>query len=199
MKKVVKFNRNIIDILMYSDMDISSRTVYVWDNPNPDENGQTNLDGTVSKNTIKCLRYLDRLSKEPINLVLNSSGGTVNDGYAIYDVVRSMRSEVTVEVIGVASSAATLILLSADKKHCHENVEIMVHDGISFAQGAMRDVEKQVDFLKLERTRYYEILAKHTKKPKKFWESICSNDSYFDAKQSLKLGLVDKIIKSKKR
>lgn len=199
MKKIVKFNRNIIDILMYSDMDVSTRTVYIWDNPNPDENGQTSLDGTVSKNTIKCLKYLDRLSKDPITLVLNSSGGAVNDGYAIYDIIRSLRSKVTVEVIGIASSAATLILLAADKKLCHENVEIMVHDGTSFAQGAMRDVEKQVDFLKRERIAYYDVLARHTKKPRKFWESICNNDSYFDAKQALKLGLVDRIIKHKKK
>jgi len=198
MKRTIKFNRNVIDILMYSDMDVSSRTIYVWDNPATDENGQTNLDGTVSKNTIKFLKYLDRLSNEPITLILNSSGGTVNDGYAIYDVIRSMRSKVTVEIVGVANSAATLVLLAADKKLCHENVEIMVHDGTSYAQGTMRDVEKQIDFLKKERTGYYDILSKHTKKPKKFWESICGNDSYFGAKEALKLGLVDKIIKHKK-
>lgn len=163
MKRTVKFNRNVIDILSYTDVDVSSRTIYVWDNPNPDETGQTNLDGTISKNTIKFLKYLDRLSSEPITIILNSGGGTVNDGYAIYDVIRSVKSKVTVEVAGVANSAATLILLAADKKVCYENVEIMVHDGTSYTQGTMRDVERQIDFSKRERINYYKLLSKHTK------------------------------------
>lgn len=199
MKRVVKFNRNVIDILMYSDMDVSSRTIYLWDGQSVDENGENILDGSVSKNTIKCIRYLDRISNKPITIVLNSNGGNVNDGYAIYDSMRAARSKITVEVSGVANSAATIVLLGADKKLCYENAEIMVHDGTSSANGAMRDVENQVAFLKRERESYYGLLAKNTKKDKNFWERMCASDSYFSAKEALKLGLVDKIIKPKKK
>jgi ATP-dependent Clp protease protease subunit len=199
MKKTVKFNRNIIDIMMYSDMDVSSRTIYLWDGQSMDENGENILDGSVSKNAIKCIKYLDRISNDPITIILNSNGGNVNDGYAIYDVMRTAKSKIIVEVSGVANSAATIVLLGADKKLCYENVEIMIHDGTSFANGNMRDVENQVEFLKKERNNYYKLLAERTKKSKKFWEQACLCDSYFDAEEALKLGLVDKIIKPKKK
>ena len=134
-----------------------------------------------------------------ISLYINSPGGSVTAGMAIYDTMQFIKPDVSTLCIGQAASMGALLLTAgADgKRFCLPNSRVMIHQPLGGFQGQASDIEihaKEILFLK---NKLNSILSKHTKKPIKKIAEDTDRDNFMSADQSVKYGLIDQIIASR--
>jgi len=134
-----------------------------------------------------------------ISLYINSPGGSVTAGMAIYDTMQFIKPDVSTLCIGQAASMGALLLTAgADKKRfCLPNSRVMIHQPLGGFQGQASDIEihaKEILFLK---NKLNSILSKHTKKPIKKIAEDTDRDNFMSADQSVKYGLIDQVIASR--
>lgn len=148
----------------------------------------------------KALLTLDAVSDAPITLLINSKGGDMEDGWAIYDTVRACRSEITTKVVGCAMSMGAIILQAGDRRVATPNASIMLHygysgDGLDRIQ--TKYSEQAYNRVLLKRMEDLLTLRIREKQPKcssaiiKKW---LSDDKYFTAQSALKYGLIDSVL-----
>lgn len=142
------------------------------------------------------LLYLDNISNEDIYLYINSPGGSVTSGLAIYDTMHYIKSNVITIGVGLCASMGAFLLSSGNKKMALENCEIMIHEPIGGASGQASDIKIVSDQILKIKKRINKILAKNTGKSIKIIEKDTLKDNYMTAEEALKYGLIDKIIKS---
>ena len=142
------------------------------------------------------LLYLDNISNEDIYLYINSPGGSVTSGLAIYDTMHYIKSNVITIGVGLCASMGAFLLSSGNKKMALENCEIMIHEPIGGASGQASDIKIVSDQILKIKKRINKILAKNTGKSVKVIEKDTLKDNYMTAEEALKYGLIDKIIKS---
>lgn len=142
------------------------------------------------------LLYLDSLSHDtPISMYINSPGGSVSAGLAIYDAMNTIKSDVHTYCIGVAASMGAFLLSSGSKRYCMENAEVMIHQPLGGAQGQATDVEIQAKHLLNTKRRLNTILAKNTGKDYDTIASDTDRDNWLTAEEALEYGLIDEIYK----
>jgi ATP-dependent Clp protease protease subunit len=134
-----------------------------------------------------------------ISLYINSPGGSVTAGMAIYDTMQFIKPDVSTLCIGQAASMGALLLTAgADgKRFCLPNSRVMIHQPLGGFQGQASDIEihaKEILFLK---NKLNSILSKHTKKPIKKIAEDTDRDNFMSADQSVKYGLIDQVIASR--
>lgn len=134
-----------------------------------------------------------------ISLYINSPGGSVTAGMAIYDTMQFIKPDVSTLCIGQAASMGALLLTAgADgKRFCLPNSRVMIHQPLGGFQGQASDIEihaKEILFLK---NKLNSILSKHTKKPIKKIAEDTDRDNFMSADESVKYGLVDQVISSR--
>jgi ATP-dependent Clp protease protease subunit len=134
-----------------------------------------------------------------ISLYINSPGGSVTAGMAIYDTMQFIKPHVSTLCIGQAASMGALLLTAgADgKRFCLPNSRVMIHQPLGGFQGQASDIEihaKEILFLK---NKLNSILSKHTKKPIKKIAEDTDRDNFMSADQSVKYGLIDQVIASR--
>ncbi len=163
------------------------------------------FDGAVDEEScnqlIKQLIYLEAEDNTlPITLFLNTPGGSVSDGLAIYDTIRLLKSPLTAVVTGTAASMGSIILLACEKQRrlMLRHSKIMIHDA-SFGKreiGGMKPAEIREMLADLEKTnsRLVEIIADRCGKSVDEVAQITKNDSYFDAEEAIKFGLASAIV-----
>lgn len=189
-----------IALLMEDGIDVAGRTIYMWDRCDLEDIDNHAIDGYVSSRVIKGIRLLSRESNELITIVINSQGGNVTDGYAMYDAIRSCKCRFRVEVMGQCMSAATMVLAAGDERIAHKNAVFMIHDGYPGPIGAnVRDSEAWVAYNKRERFNYYKLLAEASHMPAKHWEKLCATDKLMVPAEALAYGLITKIIPHRPR
>src|SRR5271168_3074552 len=146
------------------------------------------------------LLYLesDNPSKD-ISFYINSPGGVVSSGLAIYDTMQYIRSPVSTVCIGMAASMGSLLLTAGakGKRYALPNSRIMVHQPSGGAQGQATDIEIQAKEILLLRRRLNEIYVKHTGQPIEAIERKLERDSYMSAEESRDFGLVDEVVDSR--
>ena len=142
------------------------------------------------------LLYLSARSKAPIQLYINSNGGSVTAGLAIYDIIHYIPCEVSTICMGMcASMAAVLLCAGSDgKRFALANSEIMIHQPLGSAQGQATDMEIVAKHIQQVKERLYRILCKHTKQDRDTIIHDCDRDFYMNAKQAMDYGMVDEII-----
>jgi ATP-dependent Clp protease protease subunit len=146
-----------------------------------------------------CAQLLFLESENPskdIAFYINSPGGVVSSGLAIYDTMQYIRSPVSTVCIGQAASMGSLLLCAGakGKRYALPNSRIMVHQPSGGAQGQATDIEIQArEILKL-RQRLNEIYAKHTGQPLEAIERKLDRDSYMSAEEARDFGLVDHVV-----
>ena len=150
---------------------------------------------------IKKLLYLEsRDSKKPIQLFINSPGGSVGDGLSVYDVIRTMSAPVTAIVTGIAASMGSIILCAcdSDKRLMLENSKVMIHDcawGHNDMGGKKpHEVAEELRQLSKVNERLVSILAERCGKTIEEVSEVTKKDSYFDAEEAIEFGLASKII-----
>ena len=137
--------------------------------------------------------------KKDIHIYINSPGGSVTAGLAIYDTMQFITCDVNTYCIGIAASMGSLLLTAGTKgkRYCLPNSHVMIHQVSGGAEGTVSDVERTVEFMFGLKKRLNKILAKHTDKSIKEIEKDSDRDNYMSAEEAVKYGLVDKILESK--
>lgn len=161
------------------------------------------LTGPINENTahqvVSSLNTLEFISpKAPIRIVLNSHGGMVDSGYAIYDAIRLCRCVVVIDVIGSAFSIAALILQAGDIRRMSENSEAMIHNGTLYTgtEGIQSNDIPKINARNLsENQKYQKAIAKRSGQPFGKIKNWCDQETFFTAQESLKLNFIDSIIK----
>lgn len=146
------------------------------------------------------LLYLDAQAVAPIHLYINSCGGSVYAMNSIVDTMNLIKSPVYTYNIGLAASAAGIILLNGEKGHRYAtpNATTMLHQPIGGAEGSSMDVEIAVEQLKFIREKMFEFCSERTGKSVKQIKADLQRDKYFTAEQALKYGIIDVILKTDK-
>ena len=155
------------------------------------------IDDNVSNIIIAQLLFLEADDPDKdIHLYINSPGGVVTAGLAIYDTMQYIRPDVSTICIGQASSMGALLLAAgaSGKRYALPNARIMIHQPMGGFQGQASDVEihaKEILFLK---ARLNEIMALHTGQKIEAIEKDTDRDNFFSAEQAVAYGLVDKVL-----
>lgn len=158
------------------------------------------LSGEINDETanlvISELLYLDSLNNEDIYLYINSPGGSVTSGMAIYDTMNFIKSDVSTICIGMCASMAALILSSGTrgKRICLKNAEVMIHQPLGGINGQATEIKIHADRIIKLRKKLNQILSKNTSKNIKTIEKDTERDHYLDSNEALKYGLIDKVI-----
>ena len=139
---------------------------------------------------------MDSINHDDISIYINSPGGSVSSGLAIYDTMQFISSDVSTICVGMAASMGAFLLSSGTigKRFALPNSDIMIHQPLGGAEGQASDIKITSDHIVLLRKRLNKILAKNTKKTLRKIEKDTERDYYLDAREALEYGLVDKII-----
>lgn len=141
------------------------------------------------------LLYLDDPdTAKPISLYINSPGGSVSAGLAIYDTMQCINSPVNTYCMGVAASMGAFLLSAGVRRYCMPNAEVMIHQPLGGAQGQCTDVEIRARHLSDIKKRLNAILAKNTKKSIEEIAKDTDRDNWLTAEQALQYGLIDEIM-----
>ena len=152
----------------------------------------------TAKTTIPIpLKVID--SKKDINLYINSPGGLVTAGLAMYDTIQYIRCPVHTVCIGQASSAGSLILASGKSGHRYAlpHAKIMIHQPSGGFSGQATDIKIHAEEILKTKKRLNEIYQKHTNISINEIEKAMERDRFFDPEEALKFGLIDKIISNR--
>ncbi|MGM9971866.1 MAG: ATP-dependent Clp protease proteolytic subunit [Anaeroplasmataceae bacterium] len=145
------------------------------------------------------LLYLDSISSDDIYLYINSPGGSINAGMAIYDTINYISSDVSTICIGSAMSMGAFLLASGKKgkRYSLKNAEIMIHQPYSGIEGVITDINIHTKRLLRTKENIYNILSLITNKPFKEIEHDCERDNFMSPIEALNYGLIDEILEKK--
>lgn len=135
-----------------------------------------------------------------INIYINSPGGSVTAGLAIYDTMQLITCDISTYCMGIAASMGSILLTAGTKgkRFCLPNSHVMIHQVSGGAQGTASDVERTVEFMYSLKKRLNDILSKHTGKTVEEVNRDSDRDTYMTGEQAAEYGLVDRVIESKK-
>lgn len=146
------------------------------------------------------LLYLESENPDKdISFYINSPGGSVSDGLAVYDTMQFIKPQVSTLCIGHAASMGALLMAagSKGKRYCLPNSRVMIHQPMGGFQGQASDVEIHAREILYLKSKLNEILAKHTGKDIKTIEQDTDRDNFLSAEQAVNYGLVDKVLVSR--
>ena len=158
------------------------------------------IQGVVEENManhiVGQLLLLESQSSAPINIYVNSPGGSVTQGMAIYDTLQYIRSPITTIVIGQAASMGSLLAQAGDKRYITPNSRHMIHQPLGGASGQATDVEIHAKELLRWKEVLTNIYVKHNTKGKTYEELAkdMERDNYMTADQAVEYGLADEIV-----
>lgn len=161
----------------------------------------TGIDDHVANLVIAQMLFLQMEDpKKDINIYINSPGGSVTAGLAIYDTMQFVTCDVTTYCLGMAASMGAILLAAGTKgkRYALPNSDIMIHQVSGGAQGTASDVERSVEFMYKLKKRLISILAQHTGKDFATVEKDSDRDYYLTAKEAADYGLVDQVVESRK-
>jgi ATP-dependent Clp protease, proteolytic subunit ClpP len=143
------------------------------------------------------LLYLEAQDPDKdINLYINSPGGSISAGFAIYDTMNFIKCDVSTICVGMAASMGAFLLSSGakGKRLALPNSEIMIHQPLGGTQGQATDIKIHADHIVLIREKINRLLSAQTGKPLSIIEHDTERDNFMSAQQAFEYGLVDKVI-----
>lgn len=158
------------------------------------------LSGEINDDTanviIAQLLYLDSISNDDISLYINSPGGSISSGMAIYDTMNLIKSDVSTICVGMSASMAAFLLSCGKKgkRYCLPNSEVMIHQPLGGVKGQATEIDIVAKRIINLRSKLNSILAKNTKKNLKQIEKDTDRDYYMSAQEALDYGIIDKIL-----
>ena len=161
----------------------------------------TPIDDHIANLVIAQLLFLQMEDgKKDISIYINSPGGSVTAGLAIYDTMQFLTCDVTTYCLGMAASMGAVLLAAGTKgkRFALPNSDIMIHQVSGGAQGQASDVERTVEYMFKLKKRLIRILSQHTGKPEEQVHNDSDRDYYMNAVEAKNYGLVDEVIKSRK-
>lgn len=159
-----------------------------------DEINDNNANSVVAQ-----LLYLDSLNHDDIHLYINSPGGSITAGMAIYDTMNVINSDVSTICIGMAASMAAFLLSSGEKgkRFILPNSEVMIHQPLGGAQGQATEIKIAAERILKLKDKLNNILSKNTGQKMEIIEKDTERDNFMTAEEALKYGIIDKILDKK--
>ena len=154
------------------------------------------IDDNLANNVVAELLYLDSLEKKDIFLYINSPGGSITSGMAIYDTMNFIKSDISTICIGMAASMAAFLLSSGTKgkRIALPNSEVMIHQPLGGVEGQATDMKIRTDRIIETKSKLNKILSENTGKPLSKIKKDTERDYFMSSKKALEYGLIDKII-----
>ena len=161
-------------------------------------NGEIN--DSLSNSIVAQLLYLDSLNNNDISLYINSPGGSITAGMAIYDTMNFIKSDVSTICIGMAASMAAFLLSSGakNKRYALPNSEIMIHQPLGGAQGQATEIKIAAEHILKIKKKLNKILSKNTNQSLRKIEKDTERDNYMTAEEALKYHIIDALVKKDK-
>ncbi|MCI1903649.1 ATP-dependent Clp endopeptidase proteolytic subunit ClpP [Enterococcus hirae] len=159
------------------------------------------IDDNVANSVIAQLLFLDAQdSEKDIYIYINSPGGSVSAGLAIYDTMNFVRADVQTIVLGMAASMGAFLLAAGTKgkRFALPNAEVMIHQPLGGAQGQAVEIEIAAKHILETRERLNKILAERTGQPLEVIETDTDRDNYMTPQQAKDYGLIDEVMVSNK-
>lgn len=157
------------------------------------------IDDNLANSVIAQLLFLDAQDPEKdIYLYINSPGGSVTAGMAIYDTMRFINADVQTIVIGMAASMASVLLAAGEKgkRWALPNSEVMIHQPLGGAQGQATEIEIAARHILKTREKLNEILSEATGQPIEVIEKDTDRDNFMSAEEAKEYGLIDEIVEN---
>ena len=155
------------------------------------------VNATTASLVVAQLLYLEAQDPDKdIQFYINSPGGSVTDGMAIYDTMQYIKCDVSTICIGMAASMGAFLLSSGakGKRLALPNAEIMIHQPSAGTQGQITDMAIHLKRLEIIKKRMNHILADNTGKPLEVVTAHCERDNFMSAEEAKEYGLIDKVI-----
>ncbi len=158
-------------------------------------NGEIN--DNVASIVVSELLYLDSLNNQDIYLYINSPGGSITSGMAIYDTMNYIKSDVKTICLGLAASMGAFLLANGTKgkRCCLPNAEIMIHQPLGGTQGQATDIKIAAERILKIKDKLNHILANVTGQSLETIENDTERDNFMEPREALTYGLIDEIIK----
>ena len=160
-------------------------------------NGEINNE--IANSVVAQLLFLDSLNNEDINMYINSPGGSVTDGMAIYDTMKFINSDVSTIGMGMCASMGAFLLSSGSKgkRFVLPNTEVMIHQPLGGVKGQATEIKIAAEHILKTKDKLNKILSKNTGKKLEIIEKDTDRDNFMDSKEALNYGIIDKIIQKK--
>lgn len=157
------------------------------------------IDDNLANSVVAELLYLDSINHDEISLYINSPGGSITSGMAIYDTMNFIKSDVSTICIGMAASMAAFLLSCGKKgkRYSLPNSEIMIHQPLGGIQGQATEIKIAAERILKLKDKLNKILSKNTGKDLKQIEIDTERDHFLEAEEALEYGIIDKIIDKK--
>ena len=155
------------------------------------------IDDHVANIVIAQLLFLDAENKEAdIKFYINSPGGSVSSGLAIYDTMQYIKSDVSTICVGLAASMASVLLAAGKpgKRFALPNSEVMIHQIMGDAEGQASDIKIRAEHILKMKDKMNKILAQHTGQKVATVEHDSDRDNFMSADEAMKYGIIDKVI-----
>lgn len=166
---------------------LQQRKLFLWDG----------VDDETSKRLVMQLLYLDGQNHDDITLLINSPGGVISSGLAIYDAMQAVKSDVSTVVCGQAASMGAVLAAAgaAGKRYSWPNSRIMIHQPLIHGRfyGPATDVKIQAEEMLKIRHKLNRILAQHTGRTEEQIEQETDRDNFMSAEEAKAYGLVDQV------
>ena len=159
------------------------------------------IDDNIANTIVSELLYLDSISHDDISLYINSPGGSITSGMAIYDTMNLIKSDVSTICIGMAASMAAFLLScgTKGKRYILPNAEVMIHQPLGGASGQATEIKIAAERILKLREKLNKILSENTKQPLNKVEEDTERDHFLSSEEAKEYGLVDKIITKKEK
>ncbi|CCY45015.1 aTP-dependent Clp protease proteolytic subunit [Clostridium sp. CAG:1193] len=154
------------------------------------------IDDNLSNIVVAELLYLDSINHNDINIYINSNGGSITSGMAIYDTMNFIKSDVSTICVGMAASMAAFLLSSGKKgkRYSLKNAEVMIHQPLGGAQGQATEIKIAAERILRIKDKMNKILARNTNKDVKEIEKDTERDYFMTSDEALSYGIIDKIL-----
>ena len=159
------------------------------------------IDDDSANAVVAELLYLDSLNHNDISIYINSPGGSVTAGMAIYDTMNFIKSDVSTICIGMAASMAAFLLSSGTKgkRYCLPNSEVMIHQPLGGAQGQATEIKIAAEHILKLREKLNNMLSENTGQDLKKIEEDTERDHFLSSEEALEYGLIDKILEKENK
>ncbi|MDX8399375.1 MAG: ATP-dependent Clp endopeptidase proteolytic subunit ClpP [Gallionellaceae bacterium] len=155
------------------------------------------IDDNVANLVVAQLLFLESENPDKeIHLYINSQGGSISSGMAIYDTMQFIKPDVSTLCIGMAASMGAFLLQAGakDKRFALPNSTVMIHQPLGGFQGQASDIEIHAKYILSLRTRLYELMALHTGRSAEEIARDSERDNFLTAPEALEYGLIDKVL-----
>ena len=159
------------------------------------------LNGEITDNSsnivVAQLLYLDSLNNDDISLYINSPGGSITAGMAIFDTMNFIKSDVSTICVGMAALMAAFLLSSGEKgkRYILPNAEVMIHQPLGGAQGQATEIKIAAERILKLKKKLNKILSDNTGKDIDTIDNDTERDYFMDSDEALNYGIVDKVLK----